>query len=225
MTTPGIPSSALTPRNMHLDQIGWLGQAQRAVEREVRPDRKRRVTGIVVTGRAGRRVEPCIGIELLPGAGVRVGHRTRYRCIGGRQAIARMVDVGKIGRECLDVRFRKRGKTAARRETSAPPRSRAGRSRPCAGNRRAPRASMARGQGLRPSTAARSSCRSPPRRRRRPPFPRRAGCAACGRRRNGLAPARGRRRGSIRRSCPRTGFEAAGSEEQQSSSLPAGSGR
>ena len=46
-----------------LDQIGGIGQVQRAVEREFRPDRERRVARIVVTGRAGGRVEPRIGID------------------------------------------------------------------------------------------------------------------------------------------------------------------
>ncbi len=63
-----------------------------------------------MTGRAGGHVEARVGVEILPGAEGRIGHCARHRRIDGRQALARMVDVGEIGCDGLDVRFGKRGK-------------------------------------------------------------------------------------------------------------------
>src|SRR5271166_2697716 len=110
ITTPGIPSLALTPRRMTWIRLVGIGQVHRAVEREVRPHRER-LARVVVTRCASGRVEARIGIELLPKAERRIGHRPRHSRSHRCRAICCMIDVGKVGREVPDVRVGKCVKT------------------------------------------------------------------------------------------------------------------
>ena len=153
----------------------------------------------------------------------RVRHRTRHRRIDGRHAIARMVDVGEIGREGPDVRVRKRSKTVhdgrhrPRRAAMQDAR------RPCAGSCKLlsrPRRGSGIGGGQR---------------RRDPVVDHRAGVGVArlfraeqiARRMARAAMAqptpRGRRRDSIRRSCWRSGSKRPAGRTA-SSIPPAGSG-
>ena len=112
MTTPGMPSSALRPRSTTWIRFAGSGKAQRAVECEVGTDCERRAARVVMTGAAGGRVQAGVRIELLPGAERRVGHRPRHRCTDGRDAAVRVIDIGEISRDRLDVDIGERGKAA-----------------------------------------------------------------------------------------------------------------
>ena len=200
MTTPGMPSSASMPCSTTSMKFDGSGKIQCAVEREVRPHRQGRARVVVARG-AGGHVKTRIGIGLLPGAERRVRHGARDRRTGRGCALGGMVDVGKIERDGLHIRWRKRGEAMHDRRHRA-------RRRPVQiahaiaqirdelplGPRRG--IGIGGGQGRRDPVVDRGA-----RRRHRRPFRRRGGCAACGRRRSGSVLPRDRRRGSIRRSC------------------------